>query len=355
MLGPKREDDDERILRATMEEFCDADFWRSFHAEGVVFYSWGLPRYTSICEAIKEAGLKLVVNLDTGGLLSLRVNGDDYAKLILKSNIREAGMFKGVIKSALTLARSSVPFLRDIPCLEHLGHADLIGAVSPIALERLTRFSHIYGRSDIAEKIRLIMHPISPSMRYDGNIKRKRICVVGRWGRADRVKKPELTLRVLSEVLLHNPNYDAVVIGAYDDEFETTYSNLPEQVQSRVQLMGRIANNATVSVLAESQISFCASESESFHIASAEALCCGCSVVSYESPYLPSMKYFVAENSGTLAEGCDIRLLAEALITEINAWNSGARDPEAISEIWSARVRADRVAAEIVSKLEQMY
>ena len=124
------------------------------------------------------------------------------------------------------------------------------------------------------------------------------------------------------------------------------------ELYTKITLLGRKTSEEIASVLNESHISLCTSMSESFHIASAEALCCGCSVVSYKSPYLPSFDYFVSEDSGILANDGSISSLAGALVDEMHLWNDGMRDPQLISDLWTRHLHAENVAKSILGYIE---
>jgi len=72
-------------------------------------------------------------------------------------------------------------------------------------------------------------------------------------------------------------------------------------------------------------------------------------VVGTDSPLLPSLRWFVSAESGSLAARLDGESLATAVEKEMEAWESGARDPLAISEIWRSRLHAPEVARGLLS------
>jgi glycosyltransferase involved in cell wall biosynthesis len=347
--SPACEADDPMILRVDPPEaMWDASYWKSLDADGVVLYAWGVPQYTGIAKAIKDAGLRLVVHLDSAGLMSPIVDGWTYSKLVMHRYRMDEGAVLGTVKGMLSVTRSMVPWIMDLPRLKHMAHGDLVGAVSPVACERIRSFARFYGREDIAEKVKLILHPISPQMRWTGTEKEKQICIVGRWTKSDWVKNPWLMAGVLGRVLADHPDYRAVVVGTKDRFVEDIVRGLPGAIRNRIELTGRLSNPEVSEVYATSRISICTSFSEGFHTSSAEAVCAGCSVVGYESPYLPNLPYFASENSGSIGTDGSPEAVAAAVGGEIRHWEEGHRDPNAISEIWSSRLHADKVATEIV-------
>jgi hypothetical protein len=349
MPSPACVEDDPLILRVDPPEaMWDASYWKSLGAEGVVLYAWGVPQYTGIAKAIKDAGLRLVVHLDSAGLMSPIVDGWNYSKLVMYRYRMNDGPVLGSAKGMMSITRSMIPWIMDLPRLEHMAHGDVIGAVSPVACERIQHFARFYGRDDIAEKVKMVLHPISPKMRWTGTEKEKKICIVGRWTRTDWVKGPWLMAGALGRVLAEHPDYRAVVVGTKDQFVEEIVNTLPSDVRDRIELTGRLSNPEVSEIYASSRISICTSYSEGFHTASAEAVCAGCSVVGYESPYLPNLPYFASENSGSIGSDGSPEAVAVAVDQEIRHWEAGHRDPAAISEIWSSRLHADKVANEIV-------
>lgn len=349
MLGPARDDDDLRCNRATIEELEDYRYWQSQDADGVVLYAWGMPRYTPIARAINKSGLKLVVHMDTGGLLSPRVEGIVNTRILFCRHWQEKGYFLGSGIAVASWLRGMIPSLRDLPRIEHLEYAHVVGTVSPIAVGRIKNFLNYYDRDDIAQRVHLIEHPISHHMVYSGEKKQKLICAVGRWSKTDAVKRPKLLVDCLRSVLGKFPDYSAAIIGHYDHDFKELVDKLPEEITKRIKLYGQLSSKETGEVFCRSRVSLCTSLSESFHIASAEALCCGCSVVSCNSPYLPSFDYFVTKSSGTLADNETSRSLSRALIRELNCWENNKRNPEALSCYWTSRLHAANVAKMVLN------
>ncbi len=95
------------------------------------------------------------------------------------------------------------------------------------------------------------------------------------------------------------------------------------------------------------QVALCTSRYESFHIASGEALLCGCCIVAPRSPHLPSFPYFSDDGrSGRIAED-NVAALADTVLAELDAWRNGKRDPAASAHMWQGRIGARAVARQI--------
>jgi len=355
MPGPEMPDDcREDLIRTPYQNLESAGWWKASGAQGVVLYAWGAPRYYPIARAIRQAGLKLVCNMDTSGTFGILGRPFEYwgAQWRILNGL-------GVSPSSVTmfflkfLSSISWSLLKnDIGRARHLRQANLIGAVSPIAVQRIRRVCRWYGGTLLAAKVQLIPHAVSLHMNYAGHPKEPQIVCIGRWHSEDwRQKNPRLLLETAARVLSRNPKAEFVVVGSMDPSLQRQFSDLAERTQGRLRLAGRLPNQEIAGLLQTAQISFCSSNHESFHIASAEALCCGCSVVAPDLPELPSLKWFTQEDSGRLAPRHP-ESLAQAVQEELTSWQEGHRDPAKIAEKWGRRLYADRVAAQILAFLE---
>ena len=82
------------------------------------------------------------------------------------------------------------------------------------------------------------------------------------------------------------------------------------------------------------------------NISSAEALCCGCSVVGPAE--IASMHEYVAASSGTLAWTRRTEDFSDAVEAEILAWRQGQRDPVAISAHYCGLLSPEAIAQKIL-------
>ena len=106
-------------------------------------------------------------------------------------------------------------------------------------------------------------------------------------------------------------------------------------------------------VYAKSKICLCSSRYEGSHIASAEALCAGASVVGPRlTPQLNCLQWYVSHDSGTLSPDDSPESLSGALLEEIRAWDSGKRNPEEISRYWCSLLHAENSCKRIIAAYE---
>jgi glycosyltransferase involved in cell wall biosynthesis len=348
MPGQRSEEDDPALVRCDLEDLSSVDWWKRQGLDAVVLYAWGDPRYLAIATAIREAGVFLIQSLDNAGMYT------PYSDLSNWWRIR-AGMImvpqklEGRLKSILRVFVDLCPFIYDRKRTEMLRVSDRIGVVSPGALEVTSGFLKTHGDGGLADSIMLLPHSVRPRFIYRGEKKEKRVLVVGRWTREDHSQKnPQATLQAIRVLLQSRPDWSAEIVGRDAETLRSFTGSWTDEESSRVTLTGNLTHEELEARYGAAMIHLCGSRHESFHIASAEAVCSGCSVVVGDHPLLVSTGWFVSENSGTLASsrrGADLGL---ALIEEASNWEDGKRDPQSISESWCQRVHADKVAGKIV-------
>jgi glycosyltransferase involved in cell wall biosynthesis len=189
-------------------------------------------------------------------------------------------------------------------------------------------------------------------MRYKGKYKRKKVICVARWLPQDWPEKgPKLLLTSLDRFLTKHTDYEAMVIGRGATALRGA-PFYPRSLDGRnLRLLDYLPNKELPSQFAESRISICSSFHESYHIASFEAACCGCSIVALQSPDLPALQ-FLAETNGTLASKETPEAFAEALAEEVTMWDRGLRSPDTTARRWQSETHADKVAAEALELLD---
>jgi glycosyltransferase involved in cell wall biosynthesis len=232
----------------------------------------------------------------------------------------------------------------------HLKQGDVIACVSPKAADHYRKLCGVYGGADLANRVAVVPHAVEMGFRYSGEEKKRQLVCVGRW--QDRIqKRPDLLMDVIGKLVASDHGVSVVIVGALTPELEQWWRNLDEGLRSRVDLRGRLNRSELADVMADSQVFYSPSAFESFGIAAAEALCCGCSVVAGRSVSMASFEWFVSENSGTLAEKNVADGHLSAIGTELDAWKRSLRNAAAISEIWCERLHADRVAERVSRSL----
>ena len=352
MPGPAMESDQVAdLIRTDYANLEDPAWWASLEAEGVVFYGWGSGKYVKIAKAIKQAGLIFVTHMDTAGMLGILNGPREFAGTLWRVCLGEASNpIAGVCRFALRLSYgATIALIRnDMGRAQHLKQADLIGAITPIAMERIRKVCRVYGGEALAKRVQLVPHANASYMRYDTTIPKERLVVaVGRWDDA-RVKGTDLLLKTSRLAAEKDANLHIEIYGRPNAAMTQWHADLPNHVQARIHIKGVVPNTQITQGLQRARISLCTSLRESYHTVSAEAHCCGCSAVGPDVPEIPSMKWFAIEPYGQMAKR-DAESLANAIAMEMTAWDENRRDPHEISRHWSDQLHAPRVAEQILA------
>ena len=352
MPGPAMESDQVAdLIRTDYANLENPIWWKSLGGDGVVFYGWGSGKYVKIAKAIKQAGLIFVTHMDTAGMLGIFNGPREFASTLWRVCLGEASNpLIGICRFALRLAYGATiaPLINDLGRAQHLRQADLIGAITPIAMERIRKVCRIYGGEALAKRVQLVPHANASYMRYDTTIPKERLVVaVGRWDDA-KVKGTDMLLQTSRLAAEKDPNLHIEIYGRPNAAMTQWHADLPNHVQARIHIKGVVPNTQITQGLQRARISLCTSLREGYHTVSAEAHCCGCSAVGPDVPEIPSMKWFAAEPFGQMAKR-DAASLANAIVMEMFAWDEGRRNPLEITQYWSEKLHATRVAERILA------
>ena len=347
-LGAESQPSDAPVILTSLANLQRADWWRQWRADAVLFYCWAAPRYEAVSRAIEESGSKLIVRLDTDGVTSPRGNFWPYlAKTFcaFHDEGKPAAALQAFAKSVLFRL---CPPLYDDKVIRHLRHADYLAIESPGALQRYQQFLAACGVPELGAKLRVLPHPVPEIFRHDPAVpKQRKLLAVGRW--ESRFKDAPLLVRTLDRVLQREPEYRATIIGSGADLIERLLAKCAGEVRARIDVRPRVPQAQLVREYQEAQIVHVSSRSESFHLAAASGLCCGCSVTGPAA--IPSLVWFSSRASGTVAATRSADDLAEATRAEIAAWRTGHRDPQHISHEWMNVVGTLAVARQCLELL----
>jgi hypothetical protein len=239
-LGKAEVRKDLPLILGELEQWREPDWWKQWGADGVLFNSWGAPRYEPIARAIKASGARLVIRLDSGGFKSPRTHFVRYLQNIY-TEARDFGARPAALYAlAKTLCFRFFPAVHDRGTLRHYEHADAILIESPLAEAMVARYLRGLGREDLAAKLRVVAHPINEEFCYDPQIaKAQRVLVVGRYN--VYVKDTPLLMRILEQALQSNTDYTANLVGPGAEVLQRWHSRLPEALRQRIIVVGRFA------------------------------------------------------------------------------------------------------------------
>lgn len=335
----------EPLITGTLRDWEDPAWWRQWNAVGVVANLWGLPRFSKVAAAIREAGLYHLSRMDGDGIRTPRVDYRAYLRLCHSKRLDQQQWFPLLHALLATTVGWLFPRWHGRGTVEHLRYADRITIESSGAKQRLCRFLEAAGAPELSARISILAHPVTEEMVYSPCVRKEKLLLaVGRWN--VHYKGPRQMMAMLGAVLSRRPDYQAILIGSGSEVLETLRARLPQAVQQHISIHGRIRHGQLAGYYQRAQIVLNTSVTESFCLALAEGLCCGASVVGPAS--IPAFHGFVSFRSGTLAESRRIHHLSDALLAEIDAWENGERDPEAISGFWRQRFHNRYIVQQIL-------
>lgn len=348
MPEPAHPGDHSDLVRVPYKALEDSAWWRSRGADGVVLYAWGHPAYRRVAAAIRDAGIFLVLNQDSCGIVS-PLNG-------LGSWLRERRLTTGAgrvaggwtrfllsVGKGLTLGLARNEWLR----ASHLRCGNVIAAVSPVAAGHYRQLCRIYGGQPLADKVEVAPHPVSPIFRgREAEEKDRLVVAVGRW-EDERQKRSSLLAAVVERVCHDDAGVRWFIAGRAGSILEHWHAALPGQLRERIELAGRVAPVELARTMGSAMVLYCPSAYESFHIASGEALCSGCSIAGPDLPTMGSFRWFCGEGDGSLATDDSVAGHAAAVGAELAAWTDGRRQPLCIAERWMPRLHAPAIAGKI--------
>lgn len=188
MPGERTSIEPDDLIRCSESDLRDPGWWRRSERECVILYAWGDPRYLAVARAIRSAGIFLIQSLDTAGLHTpFNRNG-----VWLQATLKELAVPNDPIqriKRVGRVVRDFLPQAYERSRLAMMGECDLLAAVSPPAGDYIKSYAEALGRCDIALKVVVIPHPVSPEIQYRGESKKDQLILVGRWGREDAPQK----------------------------------------------------------------------------------------------------------------------------------------------------------------------
>ncbi len=315
-------DDDQRehLIRTEYRNLFSVEWWKSLGIDALVLYSWGAPRYRGIARAVRRAGIRMVLHMDTSGDFISCDSSD--------SSIWHRGL-RWLRNKVVDVFRSA-----------HLRLADVI-TMCPTAAEAVSRYP-FYGKW-VAERCFPMPCPVSPSCCYRGEYKEKLVLCIGRWDDIKQ-KRPEMLMETLEIYYAKGGTAESHIIGTVTDALREWHSRLPSAMAEKVRLLGYVRNHQLWEKYCKASVILCTSRYEGSHNVSAEGLCCGCSVVTPNRPsMLRDVHWYTTKESGTIAVDDSPCELANALLQELSLWKNGERDAVQIALSWQPHFHVDKV------------
>jgi len=337
----------------TLADFENPDWWRRLNPRGIILNTWSAPRYDAVRRAALAATPFVIEKLDTDGVRSPSSCLRTYTVSTYGHHLDSGSLPRRLLAPLLTLLRVGAvgcfPALLDKKMARTMSRLPMLAAESPIAVARMQRFLRRF--SDTIPEVLFAPHPVAEDyMRCDPAIPREdRIVSVGRWYTFQ--KNFPMLLRVLKRFLSVHPHWSADIVGKLPEGW-TPEREFGAELRDRVRFHGMMEHRRIAALYSRSKIFFMSSRHESYNIAAAEALCCGCSVVGPSD--IASVPFFTGALSGTAACRQSTAVFLDALCAEAAAWQAGNRQPDSISRHWIETVGATAVARILLGAFERL-
>jgi glycosyltransferase involved in cell wall biosynthesis len=144
--------------------------------------------------------------------------------------------------------------------------------------------------------------------------------------------------------LTARPGWKGMIIGGGAPDLGRLLGMEFPEIADRLEFVDYVKPEALPDLYRRAKIGFWSSRWEGQQGTAAQALCCGCSVVSSSTAQNSCFRHYVSRESGRLAPHNTADALSDELIIEADAWESGDRDPARISQIWRREFHASEVA-----------
>lgn len=334
------------VIRAKNNDFIDVNFWENFESKVIIFY-YGLHYYKKYFQAIKAANKKIIIKLDSHGQLwyPLHYFHSQY--------FMHSGSW---LRRVARIIKWSIPFWRRAIVqadLKQLEIADAVIIESPEALNNLVYLYNYWGKPELTTKTYFISHPVEPLFTdSDVAFKKENIVIsVGRWDYPE-AKNPKLLVKTLTNFLRVKKDYQAKIIGSGEDVVKKLLNRYGNDIGDRVEILGCLAHDQLLGHLETAKIFFMPSRWESFGMAAAEAVCCGCSIVG--TPLAP-LKYLSRQGlSGETAVNFSKQAVSATLFLAAEKWERQEYNPREIADFWRKKLDRKIIAKEIIKIAEKI-
>ena len=321
----------------------DRAFWSSLKLDAALVISRLAPDARPIIDAIRACGVRLVLKADSDGTLGYPL-APNYLRIL---DWRAAP-----VRTLLRTLKWRAPLQHFVrPKLEQIGLADAVVIESPGALANVQRVLAHWKMPALAGRVHFVPNPVAPDI-IAAPVPESRealVAAVGRWD-DERPKNTAAMVASLVEFLGTRDDFRAVIIGPGVPLVERLLADCPAATRTRIEVAGPVDHGRLPAYLGRARMLLMPSRMESFGIAAAEAVCCGCSVV--VTP-VESLAFLAGGGqSGTVAAGFGAGEIHRALVDDARKWDQGSYSPLAIAARWRAVLDRRVIASRLLELLQ---
>ena len=257
------------VLLINPDEAGSPSWWRNQRPDLVILGLWTRPKYDAIRRAALSATPRVIERADSDGMRTASCGLGTYAKrrydYFRDLTYRWSAVFSIPVSILYSFASVLATPWIEARLARTLRLLPALTVETPHATSLWKRLATRLGAS--SEKIYCIPHPIRTDIFKPAPAvqKKNQTISIGRW--ESYQKNLPLLLKLLVGFLSQNPSWSSLVIG----------SGLPKSSpHPRITFSGPVSAIKLARRMQESKIFLSASSYESFGLAAAEALCCGC-------------------------------------------------------------------------------
>ena len=333
------------LVQRSLKEFYEEEFWLKNDSDVIVAYPLQGAYYSPLIKKMKAGGKKVLLKFDSDGRISYPLQRHSF-RVPLNERFTVGNLVSEVWwHLAPTSSKRSRHTKVAAETIKQIEQSDSAIIESPDALANLNYFLTAWGRKDLIKKTHFIPNPVTPEFVEGESGKKENIAVsYGRW---DDYKQKNTRVMVETAVafLKERLDYKFIIFGNGTELVKKLLEVAPGNVKDRIEILGFVEREKIKAHLSDAKIFFVPSKWESFSIASAEALCTGCTIVGtpLESLHFLSMQGF----SGTTAPTFEREAILAALLQDAMKWDRRNYVPEKISAFWRAKLERKIVAKTI--------
>lgn len=335
-LPGNQPDESDLVVRGTMAELANPEWWKALNIDAVTFICWGFKEHTPIICAAKRAGIKTCAIFDgsCSGFPYFEVFGN--IRGLWRKGFLSEPFPKRILGTAVrTIVFAAQGLVSNYHAARQSRAADISGYNTRSSLARAKRRVRLFFGREATSNMLLMAYPIPDAFLPLPREKRKeRIVAVARWD-AVRHKRPHVLMKVVEELLAQQPSLCFAIYGITPEYMVEWHDNLADNIQARVTLAGVQSSRTVSSAIGESMILYCPSAMEGLPLPVAEALCGGCTVVGLDTDDISGLAWALQEGDGTSVLSDSVAAHVAAVVEELNKWRNGQREPSKIAEKWA--------------------
>ena len=321
------------VTQRALNEFYNPEFWSKNDSDTIIAYPLQGTLYSPLIEKMKTDGKRVLIKFDSDGKIAYPLQRHTH-RIPLRERLTARNFVSDVwwrlpFKSLKYKKHAKVA----AETIKQIELCDAAIIESPEALSNLNFFLAAWGRSELIKKTNFVPNPVTPEF-VEGNVavSKEKIAVThGRWDDY-KVKNTAVMKETVVEFLKNRKDYKFIIFGSGIETVKNLIKDTPEEVKKRIEVLGYLEHKQVKETLRSAKILFVPSRWESFSIASAEALCTGCSIVG--TP-IESLRYMSMQGfSGSIAATFDREAILAALLQDSIKWDNDKYNPEKIAGFW---------------------